>query len=116
MRNMSLFDASGYLLMGCGAMHLGAFVLGGFSYGIAGLVPAGLLFIALGFAIHRTQWRWLGHVAFLALGLGASFVLREIYISTTAPSWWYGLMLAIQVIAIASLFLALWRNPKAKSA
>ena len=114
MRNMPLIDVAGYLLMLSGAMHLIAFALGGFSYGVLGLAPVGILFIALGYALQRTEWRWLGYIVYLGVGIGASFVMREIFISTGTPNWWYILMLLVDAAAVAALFLFLWRAPQPK--
>ena len=115
MRNMSLIDVAGYLLMLSGAMHIIAFVIGGFAYGAGGLAPVGLLFIALGYALQRTEWRWLGYVTYLGVGIGVSIVMRQVFVSTTAPAWWYVLILAVDVAAVVALFWFLWRSPKPAS-
>ena len=112
MRNMSLIDVAGYLLMLSGAMHVIAFVIGRFSENAGGLAPVGLLFIALGYALQRTEWRWLGYVTYLGVGIGVSIVMRQVFVSTTAPAWWYVLILAVDVAAVVALFWFLWRSPK----
>ena len=114
MRNMSLIDVAGYLLILSGIMHVISFVIGGFSYNAngGGLAPVGLLFIALGYALQRTEWRWLGYVTYLGVGIGVSLVMRQVFVSTTAPAWWYVLILAVDVAAVVALFWFLWRSPK----
>ncbi len=108
----SLIDLAGYLLMLSGAMHIVTFAANGFTYGQQGLAPVGLLFIVLGYSLQRTEWRWLGYVAFLGVGIGVSFAIREFYISTTSPAWWYLLIIIVDIAAVATLFVFLWRSPK----
>ena len=112
----NLIDVAGYLLILSGVLHLIAFALGGFSYGVQGLLPVGTLFIVLGYLLQRTEWRWLGHIAYLGVGIGVSFVIREFFISTATPSWWYMIILVIDALAVFALFWFLWRNPADKKA
>ena len=111
MRNMSLIDIAGNLLMLSGAMHLIAFALGGFSYGIFGLAPIGVLFLVLGYLLKQTESRLIAYIVYLGVGIGASFVLREIFVSVTTPNWWYVLMLITDAAAVVALFWFLWRAP-----
>ena len=75
-----------------------------------------LKIIGLGYLLQRTEWRWLGHIAYLGVGIGVSFVIREFFISTATPSWWYMIILVIDALAVLALFWFLWRNPADKKA
>ncbi|KMW58803.1 hypothetical protein AIOL_003783 [Candidatus Rhodobacter oscarellae] len=112
----SLVDVSGYLLMLSGLMHLVAFAWSGLSYGVYGFLPVGVALVVIGYALQRTEWRWLAWIAYLVIGIAVSFVIRDFYVTSGAPSWWFSAMLVVDALAVLVLFMFLWRSPRPQAA
>lgn len=112
----SMIPAAGLLLMLSGVLHILSFVMHGFTYGSGGLAPVGLIFLGLGWLLITRSWRWLAYIVYLSVGIGASFALREIFHQSGAHDIVYGLILVVDVLAVAVLFVALWRSPTPASA
>ncbi|MCG6901338.1 MAG: hypothetical protein LJE68_01530 [Rhodobacter sp.] len=99
-----------YLLMLAGALHVVAFVMGGFTYGRMGLAPVGLLFFVMAFGLLR-GWRWLAYVTYLGVGIGASFAIKAALNPTEVANWWFYLIIAVDIAVVVVLFGFLWGHP-----
>lgn len=106
-----LVRLAGSLLALAGVLHLVAYVLGGFGYGALGLAPAGLVFLAMGLGLSQGR-RWLAYLAFIAVGLAMSFVIRDVFVTPSVPSWCFMGIIAVDAAVIVALFVHLWRSPK----
>ena len=111
MRHLTLIQAAAYLLMAAGFMHVVAFVLGGFSYGGQGLAPDGVLFIVVGYLLQR-EWRWLAYLTYIGVGIGVSFVIRDVFVAHSVPTWWTQSILVADAAVVVLLFLVLWKKPQ----
>lgn len=107
-RNPSLIQISGYLLILTGVLHILVFVLSGFTYGGMGLSPVGVLFLLLGFGLLQNR-RWLAWLVYLGVGIGVSYAIRGVFVPSVVPSWYFGLIVLVDIAAIVTLFVALWR-------
>lgn len=103
-----------FFLLISAALHLLAFIVGGFSSDALTLFPFGILFIGLAMGLAR-GWRWLAHLVFLGLIIGGIIAITFVWSPSTVPSWWYTAIIIADWLAAAALFAALWRSPEVPS-
>lgn len=90
------------------ALHVFAFIVGGFSADALRLTPVGLVYALLAFGLTR-GWRWLAYVAFIAMMIGGTVALGSLWAPSPVPQWWTLAIIAADWLAAAALFAALWR-------
>ena len=96
------------LILVSAMLHILTFVAGGFASEMMAFLPLGLVFGLIAFGLSR-GWRWLAYVAFLAAMIGAVFVLSYLWTPIAAPQWTLISIIAVNCLAAAALFAALWR-------
>gem|GEM_PF-4411794 len=73
------------------------------------LLPIGALYLFFAWGL-RAKMRWVAHLAFIILLLGTLIAFGFSFNGTTVPAWAYGSMALANTVALASLFICLWRN------
>ncbi len=92
-------------------LHLLGLLISFVSASAVWLAPFGLIYA--GFAYGLLQgWRWLGYVAFVVLLIGTSVAIGNIWALGAVPGWLFGAIAVINLLAVASLFIALWKAPE----
>ena len=91
--------------------HLLGTGLSGFAADGLALLPAGVLYAGLAYGLFRGQ-RWVAHITFIVLLIGTSFAVSGIWATGGVPSWVYTAIAAANLLAVAALFVTLWRSPK----
>lgn len=89
-------------------LHVFAFLAGGLSADALRLIPVGLVYALLAYALTR-RWRWLAHVAFVAMMIGGTVALGSLWAPSPVPQWWTIAIIAADWLAALALFVALWR-------
>ena len=95
------------------ALHLLAFVAGGFSAEALQLIPIGLAYVAIAFGLARSR-RWVAYVAFLVMMIGGTVALSYLWTAWAVPQWWTIAIIMADWLAAAALFVALWRPAPAR--
>ena len=90
------------------ALHIFAFIVGGFSAQALGLIPIGLVYVAIAFGLSR-GWRWLAYIAFLVMMIGGTAAMGQLWAVSPVPQWWTIAITTANWLAAAALFVALWR-------
>lgn len=90
------------------ALHIFAFVVGGFAPEALVLIPIGLVYVVLAYGLSR-GWRWLAYIAFLLMMIGGTFALAQLWTPSPVPQWWTLAIIAADWLAALALFVALWR-------
>jgi len=89
-------------------VHFATTVLGSFSSSVLIYAPFGVFFILLAVALFR-QKRWAAWLSFLFLLMGISVAIAGLN-SYTVPNTFYYTMLALNITALLTLFVTLWRH------
>lgn len=92
-----------------GALHVFAFLVGGFSAEATRLIPIGIVYGLIAIGLFQ-GWRWLAYVAFLIALIGSIAALFSGMGMGTIPTWWWMAILLADVLAALGLFAALWRD------
>ena len=98
-----------FLLMSA-ALHLLAWLPGGFTADALQLIPFGVLYVILAVGL-AFRWRWLDYIVFLGVIIGGIGALSYVWSASSVPAWWYLGIIAANWLCAACLFAALWRSP-----
>lgn len=90
------------------ALHVFAFLVGGFSTDALRLIPVGLVYAVIAYGLTR-GWRWLAYVAFIAMMIGGTVALGSLWTPSPVPQWWTIAIIAADWLAALALFVSLWR-------
>jgi len=91
-----------------GILHILAPILDSFSSDSLMLAVVGIVYVAIAFVLDR-GWRWFAYIAFLISLFGIVAATYGIYAENGGPGWLFLLILIANILAMASLFIALWR-------
>jgi|GEM_PF-1539759 len=108
------YRIGGLLLLLSAALHIFAFVVGGFSNDALRLIPVGLVYALVAYGLF-CGWRWLAYIAFVMMMIGGIAALSTIWSPSTIPVWWTILIIAADWLGAAALFGALWRSAPRKA-
>lgn len=90
------------------ALHVFAFLVGGFSADALRLIPVGLIYALLAYGLTR-GWRWLAYVAFIAMMVGGTLALGSLWTPSPVPQAWTIAIIGADWLAALALFVSLWR-------
>jgi len=95
------------------ALHLLPAVLTGFAAGgvtlLAPVVVYALLALGLRRGVFLTAW-----LSFLVMLFGSGFAISSLYAPSSGPAWVFAAILATNLCAAATLFVAIWRGARAR--
>jgi len=90
------------------ALHVFAFLFGGFSADALRLIPVGFVYALLAYGLTR-GWRWLAYVGFIAMMVGGTLALGSLWTPSPVPQGWTIAIIGVDWLAALALFAALWR-------
>ncbi|MEL6573200.1 MAG: hypothetical protein AAFQ64_16175 [Pseudomonadota bacterium] len=91
------------------ALHLIAPFLGGFGGISPALAGLGIVYLVMAYGLYQNV-RWVGYVAFLAMFIGLSAAISNIWTPGPVPGWLFMAISAANVAAVIALFIALWQS------
>ena len=104
------FRLGALFLLVAGALHLLAWIPGGFTSQALWLISYGMVFVLLAFGLGSGR-RWIAYIAFLVAIVAGIGALGEIWALSSIPAWLFVAAIAALWLCAASLFVALWRGP-----
>lgn len=105
----NLLRAAGLILLLSAALHVLSFVVAGITPDAAALIAPGILFALLAVGL-VAGWQWLAGPSFV-LALVGLWIALWLYLGpSTVPPWWSGLLIALNMLVAATLFLHIWRR------
>ena len=90
------------------ALHILTPVVGGLTTDALALIPVGLIYALIGYGLLRGM-RWLAYVTFFLLFILGTYAITLIWAASPVPSWWTAAIVIADFLAVAGLFVALWR-------
>ena len=84
-------------------------ILSGFSGAGLGLVPYGIVFLAIAYGLMQ-RMRWIAYLGFLALFVGLIMAVSNLYTIGAVPGWLYAGLAVTNLLGVLSLFGALWTS------
>jgi len=103
--------SAGLFLALSGVLHLVAPVFAGFAPGSLVLLAIGVIYLLLAAGINR-GWRGLAYIVFVVLLVGANVAFAMVGGGLLPDYLWYAII-AADLVALVSLFVALWRGRRA---
>lgn len=108
------YRVGGLFLLISAALHILAFLVGGFTPDALVLIPIGIIYALAAVGLFR-DWRWLAYVCFIVMLLGGIIALGSSLGTSPVPFWWWWLIVAADWAGAAALFAALWNPRPAKA-
>lgn len=93
-------------------LYLLALAVSSFSAEAIGRLPFALFFAGVAFGMFK-GWRWLAYVAFIGMFVSAILAISNIWTLGAVPGWLYATIASVNLVAVAALFIALWKAPEA---
>lgn len=92
-----------------GVLHFVAPLVTGFASETLFLIPAGVLYLAISYALLRGS-RLMAYIAFLLMMIGSCIAIASIWTPPAAFGWVMAGIAVADWLAAIALFVALWRN------
>lgn len=93
------------------ALHVVALIISGFSAEAWQLLPFGIVYSAFAYGL-LSGWRWVAYAAFIALLIGTSVAVSNIWSFGDVPGWLYATIAVANLLSVIALFGTLWRTPQ----
>jgi len=90
--------------------HIVGTVISGFAAEGIQLLVAGVLYAGFAYGLFQGR-RWVAYLTFVTLLIGTSVAVGGIWASGPIPGWIYSSIATANLLAVAALFVTLWRAP-----
>ena len=108
------FVSAVLFVLASAALHIFAFLAGGFSSEAFGLIPFGLVYLVLA-GLLAVGWRIFGYLGFVVMIFAGIVAMGFMWADHPVAWWWFGLTMVADWLAALNLFLVLWRDPVRKA-